>query len=213
MFCLLIPTLCWANKTRQLSPIDTLVTRLDSAMFKEAHAREVSPILRELGPNQSNRKELIPDSLVIDLQNYVMPIKSRTITSKFGPRNGRMHKGLDIGLHTGDTVRAAFSGEVSVVRYEPKGYGYYVAIKHENGLTTLYAHLSKQLVKLNQIVKAGTPIGLGGSTGRSTGPHLHFETRVFGIALDPQLMFDFPKQQVVHKFFVFKKNKYIKTSR
>ena len=76
-----------------------------------------------------------------------------------------------------------------------------------NGLETIYGHLSKQLVEENQLVKAGEVIGLGGNTGRSTGSHLHFETRFLGIAINPALMFDFPKQDIVADTYTFKKTK------
>ena len=86
-------------------------------------------------------------------------------------------------------------------------YGKYVVIRHDNGLETIYGHLSKQLVEENQLVKAGEVIGLGGNTGRSTGSHLHFETRFLGIAINPALMFDFPKQDIVADTYTFKKTK------
>ena len=83
-----------------------------------------------------------------------------------------------------------------IVRYEAQGYGNYIVIRHPNGLETIYGHLSKQLVHVNQNVKAGEPIGLGGNTGLSFGSHLHFETRLLGEAIDPSLLFDFPQQDV-----------------
>ncbi len=93
-----------------------------------------------------------------------------------GVRWGRRHQGLDIKVYIGDTIRAAFSGKVRVVKYDGNGYGKYIVIRHNNGLETIYGHLSKQIVSPNQTVRAGQPIGLGGNTGRSTGSHLHFET-------------------------------------
>ena len=108
-----------------------------------------------------------------------------------------MHNGLDIKVYIGDTIRAAFSGRVRIVRYERSGYGKYVVIRHDNGLETIYGHLSKQLVKEDQFVKAGEVIGLGGNTGRSTGSHLHFETRLLGQVINPEFLFDFPKQDIV----------------
>ena len=80
----------------------------------------------------------------------------------------RMHNGLDIKVYIGDTIRAAFDGRVRMVKYERRGYGKYVVIRHDNGLETIYGHLSKQIVAENEYVKAGDPIGLGGNTGRST---------------------------------------------
>ena len=94
------------------------------------------------------------------------------------------------------------------MKYEPKGYGKYVVIRHHNGLETIYGHMSKHLVVENQEVKAGDPIGLGGNTGRSTGSHLHFETRLCGVALNPALMFDFHNQDVTGDFYNFRRNRY-----
>ena len=142
----------------------------------------------------------LPDEATIDLRGFCMPTPSRVVTSNFGARWGRQHKGLDI------------SGKVRIVKYEPKGYGKYVVIRHYNGLETYYGHMSKQLVTENQEVNAGDPIGLGGNTGRSTGSHLHFETRLCGVALNPALMFDFRNQDVVGDFYTFKRSRYASES-
>ena len=107
----------------------------------------------------------LPDSFRISLKNFCMPTTNRVLTSNFGARWGRQHKGLDIKVYIGDTIRAAFDGKVRVVRYEGRGYGKYVVIRHDNGLETYYAHMSKQLVEEDQEVRAGDPIGLGGNTG------------------------------------------------
>jgi len=154
----------------------------------------------------------MPDTFRIDLRGFCMPTPSRVLTSNFGARWGRQHKGLDIKVYTGDTIRAAFNGKVRVVRYEPGGYGNFVVIRHPNGLETYYAHLSKHLVKIDQQVRAGEPIGLGGNTGRSTGSHLHFETRLCGVALNPALMFDFRNQDVVGDFYTFRRSSYSRES-
>ena len=113
-----------------------------------------------------------------------MPTPNTRITDVFGyrPRRRRAHYGLDIKVYVGDTIRAAFDGKVRVVKNQGRrGYGKYVVIRHDNGLETVYGHLSKQLVDTNQLVKAGEPIALGGNTGRSTGSHLHFETRFLSL--------------------------------
>ena len=135
-----------------------------------------------------------------------MPTPSRVITSNFGRRWGRHHQGLDIKVYIGDTIRAAFSGKVRVVKYDGNGYGKYIVIRHSNGLETIYGHLSKQIVSVNQTVRAGQPIGLGGNTGRSTGSHLHFETRLCGVALNPALFFDFAHQDVTGDYYVFRRS-------
>ncbi len=147
----------------------------------------------------------VPESYTFNLTGFHMPTPSTKITSPFGPRWRRMHNGLDVKVNIGDTIVAAFDGRVRIVKFERKGYGQYVVIRHDNGLETVYGHLSKQLVVENQLVKAGEPIGLGGNTGRSTGSHLHFETRFLGIAINPALMFDFEKQDIVADTYTFRK--------
>ena len=147
----------------------------------------------------------VPDSFRIDLRGFAMPTPSRLVTSRFGyrPSFRRQHKGLDIKVYTGDTIVSAFDGKVRCANYDAGGYGYYIVVRHDNGLETIYGHLSKHLVAANQEVKAGEPIGLGGNTGRSFGSHLHFETRLLGVAINPELLFDFPNQDVTADYFVF----------
>ena len=148
---------------------------------------------------------LLPDEFKIDLRNFTMPTDSKQVTSAYGQRWGRLHAGLDIKVYIGDTIRAAFDGKVRIVKYDARGYGKFIVIRHPNGLETYYGHLSKQLVKENQLVKSGEPIGLGGNTGRSTGSHLHFETRLCGISINPAELFDFKNQDVTDDYYVFTK--------
>lgn len=159
----------------------------------------------------------LPDSFKIDLRNYVMPTSNTKITDIFGyrPNRRRMHHGLDIKVFTGDTIYAAFDGKVRITSYQRRGYGHYVVIRHNNGIETLYAHLSKKLVKVNQNVKAGDPIGLGGNTGRSSGSHLHFETILMGKSIDPALMFDFKNQSITGDSYMYRKpgSKYIENGK
>ena len=147
------------------------------------------------GSNWENRwVDNFPDSFAIDCSSFVYPIaidSMARITSKYGPRRRRMHKGIDLKVLKGDTIRAAFNGKVRIKAFERRGYGYYVVLRHPNGLETIYGHLSKILVEENQIVRAGETIGLGGNTGRSTGSHLHFETRFLGQAINPAEIIDF----------------------
>ena len=149
-----------------------------------------------------NAEGYAPANMKIDLRGFAMPTPSRKLNSPFGQRWGRLHAGLDIKVYVGDTICAAFDGKVRIVDYNANGYGNYVVIRHPNGLETLYGHMSKHLVKADQIVRAGEPIGLGGNTGRSFGSHLHFETRICGVPVNPALMFDFPHQDVTGDFFV-----------
>lgn len=157
--------------------------------------------------NPYDNSVVIPERKDIDVSEYVAPIDG-IVTSNYGyrARFRRQHKGIDLALQVGDTVRAAFSGKVRLTRYERAGYGHYVVVRHENGLETVYGHLSRTLVKPNQYVKAGEPIALGGNTGRSTGPHLHFETRYMGIAINPSEIIDFENKTVLRDVFSFNKN-------
>ncbi len=132
----------------------------------------------------------VPDSVTLDITGYIPPIEGR-ITSRYGPRWGRFHYGIDIKLNTGDPLGSAFDGKVRITKYDRGGYGSYVVVRHDNGLETVYGHLSKVLVEEGQQVRAGEIIGLGGNTGHSTGAHLHFETRFLGNPINPEQFFDF----------------------
>lgn len=151
---------------------------------------------------------VLPDTVVISMSGYCLPTDSTYITDKFGyrPRRGRSHMGLDVKVKIGDTIRAAFDGKVRISKYERRGYGHYLVIRHPNGLETVYGHLSRRLVDENDIVHAGDPIGLGGNSGRSTGSHLHFEARILGNAINPENLFDFPNHCIVTDNYVFTKN-------
>ena len=127
--------------------------------------------------------------LVDSLESYHYPFMGR-ITSRYGPRRGRPHQGIDLSLKTGDPIYATFDGKVRVSK-AVGGYGNLVVIRHNNGLETYYAHLSQRDVEVGDWVVAGQQIGLGGSTGRSTGPHLHFEVRYRGQSFDPERIIDF----------------------
>lgn len=197
------------------APIDKKLKTVDSlALQKQIRAEQSEYPALDLYPNWNNqyvhaygKDAIIPDTYTIDLTGFHMPTPSTKITSPFGPRWRRMHNGLDLKVNIGDTIVSAFDGKVRIVKYERRGYGKYVVIRHDNGLETVYGHLSKQLVKENQLVRAGEAIGLGGNTGRSTGSHLHFETRFLGIAINPIYMFDFPKQDIVADTYTFRKAK------
>ena len=152
-------------------------------------------ILRE------RRLDTLDDEYTLDPASY-RPTLARTdffrpvtgiITSRFGwrPQFQRIHHGVDLSLNIGDTVRAAISGTVERISFDPYGYGHYVVMSHPDGMETLYGHLQYALVSQGQFIHSGQPLGIGGNTGNSTGPHLHFEARLGGIAIDPTLIFDF----------------------
>ncbi len=107
------------------------------------------------------------------------------VTERFGPRDGRFHTGIDYPAPPGTPVAAAGGGRVAYAGWHPGGWGYLVAIAHGGGLRSMYAHLSRVDVRLGQHLRAGTQIGLVGSTGRSSGAHLHLELRLRGAAIDP----------------------------
>lgn len=200
------------------APIDRKMKAVDTIMLRNIAAREemespAAKLYDDWDNKYAHRATEMPSLYRIDLRHFCMPTPSRVVTSNFGWRWGRNHKGLDIKVYIGDTIRAAFSGKVRIVRYERGGYGNYVVIRHNNGLETIYAHMSKNLVKENQLVRAGEAIGLGGNTGRSTGSHLHFETRLCGVALNPALMFDFREQDVTGDYYVYNKDTYEEESR
>jgi murein DD-endopeptidase MepM/ murein hydrolase activator NlpD len=134
---------------------------------------------------------------------FTMPYKG-VITSEFGWRRRRPHYGTDINLNTGDTVLSAFDGKVRIARFI-HGYGNVVIIRHNNGLETVYGHLSKILVQPEESVASGMVIGLGGNTGRSYGSHLHFEMRYLGKAIDTEDLVDYTKGELKNNTFVLYK--------
>ena len=199
------------------APVDRKMKRVDTLALQNLINREnIQSPSAELYDDWDNtyahKATELPDSFRIDLRHFHMPTTSRVVTSNFGSRWGRQHKGIDLKVYIGDTIRSAFSGKVRMVKYERGGYGKYIVIRHSNGLETIYGHLSKQLVEENQVVRAGEVIGLGGNTGRSTGSHLHFETRLCGVALNPAILFDFRAQDVVADSYLFRKNTYMAES-
>ena len=129
-------------------------------------------------------------------EDFKFPISSGRLTSRFGyrPNFGRFHKGIDVSLNIGDTVRSALPGIVSKVGYDKNGYGHYVVVAHSGSIETLYGHLLLSTVVVGQHLNSGEALGLGGSTGNSSGPHLHFETRYRGTALDPISWFGLGKE-------------------
>ncbi len=196
------------------APVDKKLRAIDSVALQRQIVREqMEHPGYGLYPTWDNERVhvyanvAVPDTFVVDLRGFSMPTKNQRITSKFGyrARFRRQHKGLDVKVQIGDTIYAAFDGKIRVVADQGrrKGYGKYVVIRHDNGLETIYGHLSKQLVIENEYVRSGQPIGLGGNTGRSTGPHLHFETRLIGQELNPELLFDFPNQDVTGDSYTY----------
>ena len=134
----------------------------------------------------------IKDDVHIPMDGFSLPCPGY-VTSHYGWRRYRMHKGTDLKVQIGDSVRAAWSGQVRIVGWDPRGYGYFVVLRHDNGLETIYGHLSRPLVEEYEKIFPGDVIGLGGNTGRSTGSHLHWEVRYLGNNLNPEEVIDFTK--------------------
>ncbi len=166
---------------------------------------------QRLFPYREVDMSVMPQSVVIDLIDstksyhcpYQAPVNPR---GKYGPRRARQHHGIDLPLKTGDPIYATFCGRVRISQYNTGGYGHLVIIRHDNGLETYYGHLSERMVAAGQWVEAGQIIGLGGSTGRSTGPHLHYETRYYGQSFDPERLIDFANGTLNHETFLLKKS-------
>ena len=137
----------------------------------------------------------LKDDIHIPMAGFCLPHPGY-ITSPYGWRRNRMHKGTDLKVQVGDSIRSAWPGQVRIVGWDPRGYGYYVVIRHDNGLETIYGHLSRPLVDEYEKVPAGFVIGLGGNTGRSTGSHLHWEIRYLGEAMNPASFVDFSTGQL-----------------
>ncbi len=176
----------------------------DSTIFEKYWDTE------KLFPYKDIEYSSLPKSVVIQLvdstNGYHTPYKPSPIRSRYGPRRGRAHQGVDLALKTGEPIYATFSGRVRISQYNRGGYGNLVIIRHDNGLETFYGHLSERMVEPNQWVEAGQIIGLAGSTGRSTGPHLHFETRYYGQSFDPERLIDFKKGTLNREYFLLKRS-------
>ncbi|MBQ5730903.1 MAG: peptidoglycan DD-metalloendopeptidase family protein [Bacteroidaceae bacterium] len=190
--------------------VDSIALR--DMLLNEANMFPADELYDEWSNDHVRFKAELPDSFCVDLRGFAMPTTNTKITDIFGyrPRRRRVHNGIDIKVYVGDTIRSAFDGKVRIVKNQGRrrGYGKYVVIRHNNGIETLYGHLSKWLVTEGQNVKAGQPIALGGNTGRSSGSHLHFETLLAGKNLNPALMFDFEKQDVTGDFYTYRKGVY-----
>ena len=152
-----VGTQLWIPGARRVLSIPTTSTSSGYSRFKSVNKKNI--------PTVKPRKGIL-----------IWPTKG-TLTSGFGNRNGRRHEGIDIAAPKGTPIKAAAAGEVVFSGWGPTGYGKMVILEHKNNLTTVYAHNSKILVKKGARVKQGQRISLMGSTGRSTGPHLHFEVR------------------------------------
>ncbi|MEY4805283.1 MAG: hypothetical protein RL331_1809 [Bacteroidota bacterium] len=188
----------YSNKTwsfLQVSTFDGIMNPRINALMQAQDPSFRHPWSNDVCFTSRNDMSKLKDTLWLCVndeydQNFNMPAPG-IVTSRYGPRNGRNHNGIDIDLETGDTVYATWSGKVRYAKYNDGGFGNLVIIRHPNGLETLYAHLSKFLVYPDQDIVAGEPIGLGGNTGHSYGSHLHFEIRFYDAPMNPEEIIDF----------------------
>ncbi|MCX7728749.1 MAG: peptidoglycan DD-metalloendopeptidase family protein [Bacteroidia bacterium] len=204
-------------------PVDTTkksilkdnVQNLSSSSYLEEETEEDNNVISELYGDFDNHvvhqykyKDVFQthDSLVINLdkQNFSIPFEGK-INSHYGWRRYRPHYGTDIDLNKGDSVKCVFDGVVRYANKRVKGYGQVIIVRHFNGLETVYGHLSKILVNPNDTVKAGSCIGLGGSSGRSTGPHLHFEIRCLGLPINSEDIINYENKCLKSTQFVLTK--------
>ncbi len=196
-----------------LPELPSFIPEFSSIIFKIDLKKKIEPILdfvrdidfsempeeydiwsdTKINPYQVSLVDM-KDTFLLDLKGYTPPI-NKYVTSNFGFRKWRFHYGIDLKVHKGDSVKSAFDGVVRITR-RARDYGYFVLVRHFNGLETLYAHLSKILVNQGDTIKSGNSVGMGGSTGRSTGYHLHFETRYLGNPINPNDLIDFNSHQL-----------------
>ncbi len=184
------PVIFGFNKPKEIVPISDYLRAIEFTEMPEEYDIWSDT---KINPYQVNLVDM-KDTVKIDLSGYCPP-SMKYVTSDFGFRKWRFHYGIDLKVHKGDTVLNAFDGVVRITK-RARDYGYYVLVRHSNGLETLYAHLSKITVKPGDTLSSGVPVGLGGSTGRSTGYHLHFEIRYLGNPINPNDIIDFEKNCV-----------------
>lgn len=210
----------------KVSSVSTLIIAMLPALsagnevIAMAPAAEQAPIQETVVETipENNSEIVVPDSAVsevvtqdpseieaaeaemeyLDFSGAHFPtIHGTLLNSPYGIRKHRLHRGVDLHLHIGDSVVAAYPGKVVVSKYNRRGYGNYIMVEHANGTRTLYAHLQKRLVDVGDTVEGGQLIGKGGNTGRSSGPHLHFEIRYGEVNIDPATVFDFEKGELL----------------
>ncbi|MEG1485157.1 MAG: M23 family metallopeptidase [Bacteroidales bacterium] len=204
------PTVDISFKLKPPKSIESILFRLCKEIppiYEEIKTTEFSDMPEEYDIWNSNainpyKVSLVdmPDTVKIDVSKYCPPTLKH-VTSNWGFRKWKYHYGIDLKVHKGDTVKCAFDGTVRVTRRD-RGYGFFVVVRHANGLETLYGHLDRIMAHSEQELKAGEPIGLGGNTGRSTGYHLHFEFRYLGNPINPNDIVDFNSKTIKNDVFL-----------
>ncbi len=194
-----VPTDETGNKSADDKPLKNTekVIEVELAVENKTKEKETEQLRTEKDRAEQNKKNSaaqakaseVKETEETDTCEMVDPLDSMVVTSEFGPRWGRQHEGMDLGVPEGTPIYAAMSGTVTFAEYT-EGFGNLVIIEHEEGLETYYAHCSRLDVTCGQEVEAEQQIAAAGSTGNSTGPHLHFEVHVDGVACDPSEWLD-----------------------
>ena len=189
-------------KTAQVDTNKVIIEANDPKAFTKAILLDKKGVDFEVVGEQKNKS---PQLVVkekksedyFDFSTMLIPITHKApLGSRYGVRDHRLHRGVDVSIIRDEPVVAAFPGTVVVSKYNQGGYGHYVMVEHENGLSTLYGHLSERLVKVGEKVYPGDIVGLAGNTGKSSGAHLHFEIRYGEINIDPETIVDFPNWEL-----------------
>lgn len=163
---------------------------IDTAMTDKDDVYDSNPDEIQIIDLKTVQKE---DTSYFDFSKMLIPITHEArLGSPYGIRDHRLHRGVDVQVLMHEPVLAAYPGTVIMAKYNEGGYGHYVLVEHDNGIQTLYGHLSKRLVRIGDKVFPGDVVGLAGNTGRSSGAHLHFEIRYGNVNIDPVTVIDFP---------------------
>lgn len=193
-----------SSKKQKTAASDSSVVRIDAddpkaftkAILYEKQGIEFEVVGENDEPKMEPPKEQKPGE-VFDLSSMLIPITHEALLgSPYGVRDHRLHRGVDVNVIKDEPVVAALPGKVTVSKYNKGGYGHYVLVEHENGIQTLYGHLSQRLVNVGDQVFPGDVVGLAGNTGKSSAAHLHFEIRYGDINIDPEWVIDFPKWEL-----------------
>jgi len=195
------PVILYRNFSWQFLGAEPVMLNIDedsTGLFSEGWINDQIRGFGQLKPDDIRDTALV---LISGEMSFCLPVPNTCLFRGFM----YTHKGLDMKLKTGDTVRAAFNGVVRYAKYNSGGFGNLIILRHYNGLETYYAHLSKTKVDVNQVVRAGDMIGLGGSTGRSRGPHLHFEIRYRDIPVDPRRVIDLDSACLIANVLLIRK--------
>ena len=189
-------------KTAQVDTNKVIIEANDPKAFTKAILLDKKGVdFKVVGEQKNKSPQLVVKEKksedYFDFSTMLIPITHKApLGSRYGIRDHRLHRGVDVSIIRDEPVVAAFPGTVVVSKYNQGGYGHYVMVEHENGLSTLYGHLSERLVKVGEKVYPGDIVGLAGNTGKSSGAHLHFEIRYGEINIDPETIVDFPNWEL-----------------